>query len=1089
MERTFSQDPKDQQYALTLLQQAIENNFQEYVFQLATVLSTDTNAPYVRKVAGLQLKNTLVSRDRLDKSSFDKNKNRWESLPIDVRDYVKRCVLDSLGTETIRPSTAAQCVAAIAYVEFPTKKWPELIDRLSANVASDLSNPTLKEFSLEALSYICQDIQEKQPVAQILAAIVHGLRMEQSSVHVQLAGTKALSEIVGKVMTRTLEEHVDTIVDITCAYLQTAELNLYEEAAKCLYEIASRKFAKTTETPIVLSLFRDDPMHKILEAASLAAADSSSRPEHYKYLKALCDLLCALGIHLAEVWSYVMKPPPNFSLYLSALTAFFAHPSIYIRAETTNVFATFCGHERIMKNEDFLRYVPNLIQFLPKAMNKSCSPQDGQNLTDQYSRMDYGNDVELQREYIRLRDHGLRLIRESSAQHFDKLLAVIRDWTLNRCVQAPQEVKPDEWEVMKRFITTVLQSSFQLEKATPEVRREYLSLFDAVLQCSVSTPLNGVLSILSSLFPVFGDFPDRIPLALNHFKAILLVDNPNNQDVEITATKRHSIALLLKIVSVYPESVKPFARIVFDLVKEVSQRVSMMQRANLVHVLGALSNLATSADEQTQFLHDAIQYDILYVQQEPFSASPVAFLTSSGLTAAPESAAALLNQNCPHYQSRLNLKASLTALEGVLNQVSVPSDQHSAMLFALFAPVVPKFFQFAKSLNSIYTPEYSAMINPAYGLSVLEMAPSERQTIVSSIAMDVENEAKKTEEFDPGQAANGNGGADMVLFLRKFISEISDLVQSIIGAICARFPNNVYSLPNASELMTGTLYAVESVPNFRLRFWIRKTWGRMASACPEQWANAILPMMATLLNHLQARLPREWAIVKQRQSADEEDEPSEEELIAESTMSLLSREASSFIVNFLLGESFSLKNVKSQSPLPISQISRTLMANREVLLGVVGLLAKLITCPDSQAAIKTLPAVNVLVYEYRSVIDEQTAVQLLVHAIQSLHMYANDELAAGPILTLIFNIYAQLRPNNPALLQVLQQVPSCLPENINSFDQRIITISEVEETKLHDKMKRDLMRKVLTSTRLKGQHHRKASSETNGVEQEYREME
>jgi hypothetical protein len=33
----------------------------------------------------------------------------------------------------------------------------------------------------------------------------------------------------------------------------------------------------------------------------------------------------------------------------------------------------------------------------------------------------------------------------------------------------------------------------------------------------------------------------------------------------------------------------------------------------------------------------------------------------------------------------------------VLNQVSVPSDQHSAMLFALFAPVVPKFFQFAKS--------------------------------------------------------------------------------------------------------------------------------------------------------------------------------------------------------------------------------------------------------------------------------------------------------------------------------------------------------------------------------------------------------
>lgn len=112
-------------------------------------------------------------------------------------------------------------------------------------------------------------------------------------------------------------------------FRQTAELNLYEEAAKCLYKIASRKCAKTTETPIVVSLFRDEPIRQILTAANLAAADSSSSPEHYKYLKALCDLLCALGIHLAEVWAnYTMKTPPNFSLYLSALSAFFKHPSI-----------------------------------------------------------------------------------------------------------------------------------------------------------------------------------------------------------------------------------------------------------------------------------------------------------------------------------------------------------------------------------------------------------------------------------------------------------------------------------------------------------------------------------------------------------------------------------------------------------------------------------------------------------------------------------------------------------------------------------------------------------------------------------------
>lgn len=56
-------------------------------------------------------------------------------------------------------------------------------------------------------------------VGPVLAAIVHGMQAEESSIHVRLAATKALSEIVDWVVTRTLEEHVDAIVDVTSAYL------------------------------------------------------------------------------------------------------------------------------------------------------------------------------------------------------------------------------------------------------------------------------------------------------------------------------------------------------------------------------------------------------------------------------------------------------------------------------------------------------------------------------------------------------------------------------------------------------------------------------------------------------------------------------------------------------------------------------------------------------------------------------------------------------------------------------------------------------------------------------------------------------
>ena len=118
---------------------------------------------------------------------------------------------------------------------------------------------------------------------------------------------------------------------------------------------------------------------------------------------------------------------------------------------------------------------------------------------------------------------------------------------------------------MKRFLTAVINCSYQNELATIEVRRKYLELFDAVFNCclniinnncSLPTFMNGLLSTLSSFFQVFENFSERIPIVLGLLKSILLVNNRNNVDIEITATKRHSIALLLKIVSQFPEQVK-----------------------------------------------------------------------------------------------------------------------------------------------------------------------------------------------------------------------------------------------------------------------------------------------------------------------------------------------------------------------------------------------------------------------------------------------------------------------------------------------------------------------------------------------------
>lgn len=63
-----------------------------------------------------------------------------------------------MGSETLRPSTGAQCVAYIACAELPHGMWPNLIAELTRNVTTQGSTEMMRESTLEAIGYICQDI-------------------------------------------------------------------------------------------------------------------------------------------------------------------------------------------------------------------------------------------------------------------------------------------------------------------------------------------------------------------------------------------------------------------------------------------------------------------------------------------------------------------------------------------------------------------------------------------------------------------------------------------------------------------------------------------------------------------------------------------------------------------------------------------------------------------------------------------------------------------------------------------------------------------------------------------------------------------
>ena len=92
--------------------------------QLSDILINVSQNELTRAQAAIQLKNTIYSKDETVKAQYQE---RWLQLPEEIRAYIKNNCIQALGTETKRPSQAAQCVGYIACAELPRGLWPDCI--------------------------------------------------------------------------------------------------------------------------------------------------------------------------------------------------------------------------------------------------------------------------------------------------------------------------------------------------------------------------------------------------------------------------------------------------------------------------------------------------------------------------------------------------------------------------------------------------------------------------------------------------------------------------------------------------------------------------------------------------------------------------------------------------------------------------------------------------------------------------------------------------------------------------------------------------------------------------------------------------
>jgi importin subunit beta-1 len=194
-------DPNVRSQAEARIQQYQTENFPGFLASLAAELSNTAKPADSRRLAGLVLKNNMDAKDETRKNEMQQ---RWALVEPGLRNHIRESLLNTLQVEPqdVR-HTAALVIAKVAAIDLPRKDWPNLINVLLSNMSSATPVDGVRQATLEALGYICEEMATAEPevlaadqINMILTAVVAGMRPEETSADARLAATVALQNAI-----------------------------------------------------------------------------------------------------------------------------------------------------------------------------------------------------------------------------------------------------------------------------------------------------------------------------------------------------------------------------------------------------------------------------------------------------------------------------------------------------------------------------------------------------------------------------------------------------------------------------------------------------------------------------------------------------------------------------------------------------------------------------------------------------------------------------------------------------------------------------------------------------------------------------
>lgn len=186
----------------------------------------------LRKLAGLAIKNALISRERKGPRQLALNE-RWNSFTQDSKTFLKSFVSQSLALEnSFLSTTTAQIVSAIAYHEIPSKEWPELVPYL-LELSSVSSSSIIKRTCIETLGYISELVGPNclyEFSSQFLTVIIGNMTAYQADVDLATVSCRALLNSVAFISANYEREAERDCIMSTLLTLAAASINSHDSS-------------------------------------------------------------------------------------------------------------------------------------------------------------------------------------------------------------------------------------------------------------------------------------------------------------------------------------------------------------------------------------------------------------------------------------------------------------------------------------------------------------------------------------------------------------------------------------------------------------------------------------------------------------------------------------------------------------------------------------------------------------------------------------------------------------------------------------------------------------------------------------------